>query len=76
MAVCGINNQDVHSGFDKPFNPLIHLWTYTDSGPDPEAAKRVFAGVRILLDLLDVFYCDKSFQLAVIIYDKQFSIRL
>ncbi len=73
MAVGGVQGDNVDAHIDQGFHPFDQIGRDADGGAYDEAAKGVFTGNRIVLDLHDVLVRDQAHQNAMLVnYRKLF----
>lgn len=66
MGVCGVDDEDVHTGVGEGTGTLEGFFTGTDSGGDEQTAGGVLGGVRELFGLDEVLDRDQTDELAVL----------
>ena len=71
VAVGGVHHQHVHLRLDEGGHALEGVRGDTHRRPDPEAAERVLAGVRVLDLLLDVLDGDEALEVEVAVHDEE-----
>ena len=67
MAMGGIDDDDVHAGFDQRLGTLFGALANADRRADPQPAETVLAGIRMLGGLLDVLDRDQAAQLEILV---------
>ena len=72
MAVCGINNDHVNTGFNQRFDTFFSACTCTDSSTNTQTTLVIFCSTREGFGLLDVFYGHHANELFVVIKNQNF----
>ena len=71
MAVRGIEHQYISLSLEQCAGSVEDVGGDTDSGAAEKSAACVARGVRILYALLDILYCDKTLEEAVLIDERE-----
>ena len=72
MAMRGIDNNDVHAGRHQRLDAFIRIGPGPNRCADPQCAKFVFAGSRVILGLLEILGRNHAPESKIVIDDKDF----
>jgi len=71
VAVRRVDDDHVHARLHERVDARVDVGGGAHGGADPQAAEGVLAGVRVLLDLLDVLDGDEPFQVHVVVHHQK-----
>ena len=72
VTMCGIDDKDICFGIKKRFDAVFHVRSDTDGSSHLQAAVRVFVRIWVFSHLFDITDGDETFQMAVIVHERQF----
>ena len=62
MAVCGVNHNEIHAGFNQQFHAFFSARAHANCCAYSQPALLILAGIRVFDGFDDVFYGDQAFQ--------------
>ena len=72
MAVSGVDNDSVNTGFNEGSRTLETVASNADAGSHAQASVTIFASIWFIFSLCDIFIGNKTYQFSILVNNREF----